>query len=114
MLSLYRNRDVIEKEFDNLKNELEVMPLRVSKLSTLKGLLFIFFISLVIRSLLLQKARKAGLLGKNSIDDILLDLAKLRAVKIGSVWKLTEITKKQRIVLEKMGVSIPVEPRPGY
>jgi hypothetical protein len=33
--------------------------------------------------LLLQKARDAELLGKNSIDDILLDLAKLRAVKIG-------------------------------
>jgi transposase len=114
VLSLYRNRDVIEKEFDNLKNELEVMPLRVSKLSTLKGLLFIFFISLVIRSLLLQKARNAGLLGKNSIDDILLDLAKLRAVKIGSAWKLTEITKKERIVLEKMGISIPIGPKPGY
>jgi transposase len=114
VLSLYRNRDLIEKEFDNLKNELDVMPLRVSKLSTLKGLLFIFFISLVIRSLLLQKARNAGLLGKNSIDDILLDLAKLRAVKIGSVWKLTEITKKERIVLEKMGISIPIEPKPGY
>ncbi|MGD0951774.1 MAG: transposase, partial [Methanotrichaceae archaeon] len=83
VLSLYRQRDAVEKEFDNLKNDLDVMPLRVSKLSTLRGLLFIFFISLIIRSLLLQKARDAELLGKNSIDDILLDLAKLRAVKIG-------------------------------
>jgi transposase len=114
VLSLYRQRDAVEKEFDNLKNDLDVMPLRVSKLSTLRGLLFIFFISLVIRSLLLQKARDAELLGKNSIDDILLDLAKLRAVKIGGVWKLTEITKKERIVLEKMGISIPIEPKPGY
>ena len=54
------------------------------------------------------------MLGKNSIDDILQDLAKLRAVKIGGVWKLTEITKKERIVLEKMGISIPIEPKPGY
>jgi transposase len=114
VLSLYRQRDAVEKEFDNLKNDLDVMPLRVSKLSTLRGLLFIFFISLVIRSLLLQKARDAELLGKNSIDDILLELAKLRAVKIGGVWKLTEITKKERIVLEKLGISIPIEPKPGY
>ena len=114
VLSLYRQRDAVEKEFDNLKNDLDVVPLRVSKLSTLKGLLFIFFISLVIRSLLLQKARNAELLGKNSVDDILLDLAKLRAVKIGSVWKLTEITKKERIVLEKMGVGIPIKLKHGY
>ena len=114
VLSLYRQRDAVEKEFDNLKNDLDVMPLRVSKLSTLRGLLFIFFISLVIRSLLLQKARNAELLGKNSIEDILLDLAKLRAVKIGGVWKLTEITKKERIVLEKMGVGIPIKLKHGY
>jgi hypothetical protein len=63
---------------------------------------------------LLQKARNAELLGKNSIEDILLDLAKLRAIKIGSAWKLTEITKKERIVLEKMGVGIPVKLKHGY
>ena len=32
VLSLYRQRDAVEKEFDNLKNDLDVMPLRVSKL----------------------------------------------------------------------------------
>jgi len=56
----------------------------------------------------------AELLGKNSIEDILLDLAKLRAIKIGSVCKLTEITKKERIVLEKMGVAIPIKLKHGY
>jgi transposase len=111
VLSLYRQREIVEKEFDNLKNELDVMPMRVSKVSTLKGLLFIFFISLIIRSLLLQKARNAELLGKNSIEDILLDLGKLRAVKIGGAWKLTEITKRERTVLEKIGVAIPIEPK---
>lgn len=111
VLSLYRQREIVEKEFDNLKNDLDVMPMRVSKVSTLKGLLFIFFISLIIRSLLLQKARNAELLGKNSIEDILLDLGKLRAVNIGGAWKLTEITKRERTVLEKIGVAIPIEPR---
>jgi hypothetical protein len=42
------------------------------------------------------------------------DLAKLRAIKIGSVWKLTEITKKERIVLEKMRVAIPIKLKHGY
>ncbi len=43
VLSLYRERDEVEKKFDELKNELEIMPLRVQNIETLQGLLFIFF-----------------------------------------------------------------------
>ena len=94
-LSLYRERDEVEKKFDELKNELDILPLRVNKIETLQGLLFIFFVSLVIRARVLQKARNAELLDKNSIEDILLELAKLRAVKIGGKWRLTEISKNR-------------------
>jgi hypothetical protein len=34
---------------------------------------------------------------------------KLRAVKVGGKWRLTEISKKQRTILEKMGVGIPID-----
>jgi len=114
VVSLNKERDAVEKEFDDLKNDLEMMPLRVRNLATLKGLLFIFFISLIVRSLMLQRARAAKLLDKNSIEDIMLELGKLRAVKIGDVWRLTEISKKERNIFEKMKISIPVEPKPGY
>jgi transposase len=109
VLSLYRERDEVEKRFDDLKNELEVMPLRVQKIETLRGLLFIFFISLILRAILLRKARDAELLEKRSIEEIIMELAKLRAVKVGNKWKLTEISKKQRTILEKMKIGIPVE-----
>ena len=109
VLSLYRERDEVEKKFDDLKNELEAMPLRVQKIETLQGLLFIFFVSLIMRAILLRKARDAELLDKKSIEEILLELAKLRAVKVGGKWRLTEISKKQRTILEKMKIGIPVE-----
>jgi transposase len=110
VLSLYRERDEVEKKFDELKNELEAMPLRVHKIETLHGLLFIFFVSLIMRSMLLRIAREAELLDKKSIEEILMELAKLRAVKVGGKWRLTEISKKQRTILEKMKIAIPVEP----
>jgi transposase len=110
VLSFYRERSIIEKEYVQLKNDLDAMPLRVRKLTTLKGLLFILFIALIIRSLLLQRARKVGLLKKNSIEDILLEMSKLRAVSIGGTWRLTEITKNQRTILDKMNLSIPIDP----
>ena len=109
VLSLYRERDEVEKKFDDLKNELDAMPLRVHKVETLQGLLFVFFISLILRAILLRRAREAKLLDKKSIEEILMELAKLRAVKVGGKWRLTEISKKQRTILEKMGIGIPVD-----
>lgn len=110
-LAIYRERDVIEKMYDQLKNDLDMLPLRVRKEETLSGLVFVYFIAIIIRSLLLQRARKAKLLERRSIEDILLDMGKLRAVQIGKVWKLTEVTKKQRAAMEKMGVLVPVSPK---
>ena len=109
VLSLYRERDEVEKKFDELKNELEVTPLRVHKIETLQGLLFIFFISLILRAILLRRARDAGLLDKNSIEDILMELAKLRAVKVGGKWRMTEISRIQRTTFEKFKIGIPAE-----
>ena len=71
--------------------------------------MFIFFISLILRAILLRKAREAELLEKISIEEIIVELSKLRAVNVGNKWKLTEISKKQRTILEKMNVAIPVE-----
>ena len=107
-LSSYRERDTIEKIFDELKNDLDIMPFRVRKNETLKGLTLIYFVSMILRSLLLQRARNAKLLEKDSLEGILSEMSKIRAVLIGNQWKLTEITKKQRTYFEKMGIPIPV------
>jgi len=71
--------------------------------------LFIFFISLILRAILLQRAKEAELLDKKSIEEILMELAKLRAVKVGGKWRLTAISKKQRTILEKMKIRVPIE-----
>lgn len=109
-LAMYRQRDVVEKLYDDLKNDLDLVPLRVHKNETLRGLVFVYFVSLVMRSLLLQRARAAKLLDKGSIEDIVREMSKLRVVHIGSSSKLTEITKKQRTMLERMNITVPVKP----
>ena len=108
VLSLYRQRDEAEKQFDQLKNELELLPLRIQKTVSLRGLLFIFFVALLIRVHLLNRAREAGLLARQSVDDIIFELSKLRAVSTGGRWMLTEVTKKVRTPLEKLKVPVPV------
>ena len=38
-----------------------------------------------------------------------MELAKLRAVNVGGKWRLTEISKKQRTIFEKLKIAIPIE-----
>jgi len=109
-LTWYREREEVERQYLTLKRDLEAMPLRVQKMETFNGLLLVFFISLILRSLLIQRAKSNGLLEKQSIEEILLDLSKLRAVYIGGRWRLTEITRRQKTNLEKIGVEIPRDP----
>lgn len=75
-------------------------------IESIHGLILVLFISLIIRSILLRKARESKLLDKMTIEDILLEMSKLRPVYIGEEWHLTEITRKQREILTKLGVKI--------
>ena len=109
-LSIYRERDVVEKLYDELKNDLGLLPLRVHKNETLAGLVFVYFVGMVVRSLLLQRALAANLLDKSSLEDLILEMTKLRVILTGSSLKFSEVTKKHRTILEKMGVAVPVKP----
>ncbi|MFZ2471987.1 MAG: hypothetical protein WAW52_08615 [Methanothrix sp.] len=42
-----------------------------------------------------QKSREAELLDTKSIDEILIKPAKLRAVKVGGIWKLDELKRAE-------------------
>ena len=54
ILEIYRNRDVVEKSFDSLKNELDMKRLHTRKSETAQGKLFVAFISLIVRSYMLN------------------------------------------------------------
>lgn len=112
-LGYYRERDQIEKDFNQLKNELEALPIRVHKMETLRGLMFIFFISLILRSELMQRASKAKLLKRFSLDDIIFNLGRLKAVLIGQEWRLSEISKKQRDIMTALKIDIPQGLKPS-
>jgi len=107
-LAIYKERDLVEKFYDQLKNDLDFDTLRVHRDETLQGMAFVFFLALALRALLKEKARAAGLLEKSSLEDILRELSKIRAVQIGQTWTLSEIGAKQRTMLQKMGIAVPL------
>ena len=102
-LSVYRNRDSIEKAFRMLKTDMDIFPMRVRKESTIRGMLFVFFISLIIRSALMRGMVSSGLMKKYSLEKMLLELEKLHVVENanGSMSEL-ERTRKQKNILDAL------------
>lgn len=60
----------------------------------------------------MQNALTVKIHEKSSTMDRLLEMKKLRIIQIRKVWKLTEVSKRQRIILERLGISIPIGPNP--
>jgi len=104
-LTVYRERDYIEKTFRTLKQDLQVLPLNVKKESTMKGFLFVTFISLILRMKLLKQMKDAGLLEDYTLDGILLELSKIKKIRLVTGETVTtEISKKQRTILDALGL----------
>lgn len=102
-LSLYRERGEIEKSFKTLKNEIDILPLNTHSDKTTLGFIFIAFLSLIIRTRLMNMMREAKLLAKYSVELLLLQMEKLRKITLadGQIF-ITELTKKQREILQAL------------
>jgi transposase len=63
-LQIYRDKDVIEKCFDDLKHQLDMNRLRMYSSATVDGRLFVQFIALIYMSALRKEMRESGLIGR--------------------------------------------------
>ena len=96
-----RSRDSQEKIFDLLKNSTENGRLKVSRDDTLEGRLFIAFLAVVLLKALENGLRKAGMLGRTSVNQALDQARKYRAVTLADGRRLAmEIPKQSRLVIE--------------
>jgi transposase len=77
--------------------------MRVRKESTIRGMLFIFFISLIIRTALMRGMISSGLMKKYSLERMLLELEKLHVIEDQN-GNLTELerTKKQKDIIDAL------------
>jgi transposase len=108
-LRVYRDKDAVEKCFDDLKNQLDMKRLRIHSSPVMDGRLFVQFIALIYMSALRREMRKTGLIDKYSVHELLKEMETLTKVqytgKYGHI--ITEITKSQRLIMECLGVELP-------
>jgi len=107
-ISLYRDKDIVEKAFDNLKNELDVKRLRVHSTISMQGRLFISFISLIIYSAINKIMKEHNLYQSYTFDEVMRELNKISIVSLGKKNIFTEVTKKQKELLKLFGLELQI------
>jgi len=108
-MRVYRDKDAVEKCFDDLKNSLDMKRLRMHTSATVDGRLFVQFIALILISAIRKELRASELIEKYTVRELLQEMKTLTKVKYSGKYGyiLTEITKAQRNILKALGIQLP-------
>ncbi len=107
-LEIYRNKDVVEKAFGNLKERLNMRRTTVSSDSALEGKLFVQFIALVFLSYIKKQMSDQELYKKYTMQELLDEFDVIECFEQpGSNLRVGEMTKKQEGLYHKLGVEAP-------
>lgn len=103
---MFKFRDEIEYAINVFKNLLEADKTYLRDTDSLRGYVFINFISLHLYYLLLNKLQKLGINSKVSVKDVLLELSKVYVVETPRGEILSEIPKKVRDLIGILGLDL--------
>jgi transposase len=107
-LELYRNKDVIEKAFGNLKERLNLRRTLLSSEQSLEGKLFVEFIALMYLSYIKKQMQDSTLIQKYSLPQLLDKLDVIESFEnTGQSMRLGEILDKQRDIYSKLEIMPP-------
>ena len=107
-LEIYRNKDLIEKAFGNLKERLNLRRLSVSSEQSLDGKLFVEFLALIVLSYIKKRMQNTGLFKTTTMQELLDELDIIEGFEQpGHKPYAGEMTKRQMELYEKLGVKPP-------
>lgn len=107
VLDIYRKKDIIEKCFDDLKNEIDIKRLRVHSDAAADGKMFIAFIGLILKTFIHNTLREYIDTNRPmSMLQIFDELRMIKTVKTKDGMLLRNpLTKKQRTILERFDIT---------
>jgi transposase len=107
-LSIYRNKDLVEKAFDNLKERLNMRRMAVSSEQSLDGKLFVQFIALIFLSYITKKMQENNLFKDHTLQEVLDEMDIIECFETpGQQLHVGETTKHQMDLYSKLGVIPP-------
>lgn len=107
-LEVYRNKDLVEKAFGNLKDRLNFSRPAVSSELSLEGKLFVEFVALIYLSYIKKQMQDKNLFAKYTMQELLDEFDIIECFEqTGRALRLGEVTKQQIELYEAMGVDPP-------
>jgi transposase len=108
LLSFYRNKDKVEKIFDNTKNELNTNRLHSHSKTTTEGRLFVKFIATILYQQITKVMKEKDMFKKYSVTELLKELSKIKMISIPELDHFaTECAKKQKDIFAKFNINFP-------
>lgn len=98
----YYVRQTAEMLFGFSKDDLGILPLRVHDEQRISGFLFLQFLTLILFVELKNKLGK-----KHTVEEMILTLKKLKCKVYENNILISELTKEQKIITEKLGIIVP-------
>jgi transposase len=102
VLSHYRNKDLVEKVFDIIKNEMDGKRLRTHNDHTTMGKIFLLFIASIIISEISTIMEKENIFKTYTVRELLYEMRKIKINHLAKDGKpiISEVSKKQRKIFE--------------
>lgn len=107
LLVRYRKRNDIEYDFSELQSDMFDGVKGKSDQNSSEGSLFVNFLSIRLRNLLIRKMKDSGLCDRYWVPDIMNELKKLKISHISGTWRLNLVTARQRKMYEALKVEVP-------
>jgi transposase len=104
IFELLKSRTEIEVVFDTFKNTLHADRSYMNDDFGLEGWMFVNFIALLLYYKVYALLMSKDLLNNCSPKDVILHLSRVYKIKIGGDWVLSEVPKKSRLLIEKLGI----------
>ncbi len=107
-LRSYRQKDAIEKGFDDLKNDLDMKRLGIHSNSAMEGRIFIQFVSLILTTYLRGIMEKQDWVRSHNLQEIFSEMKSLKEISVEGKRKklVTTPTKFQREIMELYQVTM--------
>ncbi|HCA29593.1 MAG TPA: IS1634 family transposase [Ruminococcaceae bacterium] len=107
-LELYRNKDVVEKAFGNLKERLNMRRTLVSSEQSLEGKLFVEFVALIYLSHIKKRMQETDLFKDYTLQSVLDKLDVIECFEApGQKLRVGELLEKQKEIYACLGVDPP-------
>jgi transposase len=107
VLKIYRNKDLVEKSFDNLKNRLDLKRLRMHSANTMDSRIFLQFLALILISDIQHSMTEMEIIKNFSMRELMEHLESLIQIKYkGQCGKhYSEKNRIQKIILKNFDIS---------